>query len=426
MTKGRVKANAIWIVACRIMQSILTLLIGMLSARYLGPGNYGLISYATSIAAFMVPIVQLGFRSTLVQEIVANPEKEGETLGTALSLSTLSSVLGIGCVTIFVSVVNQSNRDMIIVCSLYSIVLVFQSLEMIQYWFQAKLMAKYTAVVSVIAYMLASCYRLSLLLMHKSVYWFALTNAFDVLLIAVTLLLIYYRKGGQRLSFSWKRGKEMFAKSKYYIISGIMVVMYSHTDRMMLTNMVSEAVNGYYSAAASCATMGNFVFQAVVDSMRPVIFSDKAVEKSRYEKSLSRLYALVIYGAIAYGCVLFFGSGLVVGILYGKSYEASIPVLRILAWNTGFSFVGSVRNIWLLAEDKQGYLWKINTMGAVMNVMLNLALIPRYGAEGAAYATVLSQAITNLLLCGLFKPLRPHLKILVHGMNPRLLLDILK
>lgn len=426
MTRSRVKANAIWIVMCRIIQSLLTLLIGTLSARYLGPGNYGLINYAASIVAFMVPIVQLGFRSTLVQEIVAHPDKEGETLGTALSLSTAASVLGIGCVTAFVSVMNRDNGDAIVVCSLYSIVLVFQSLEMMQYWFQAKLMAKYTAVVSVVAYVLASCYRLSLLLMQKSVYWFALTNMIDILCIAVTLLLIYHRKGGQKLTFSWNRGREMLARSKHYIISGVMVVIYSHTDRVMLTNMVSDAVNGIYSAGATCAALGNFVFQAVVDSMRPVIFSDKTRDEKRYENSLARLYALVIYGALAYGSVLFFGSKLIVALLYGKEYEASIPVLRILAWQTGISFAGSVRNIWLLAEEKQGYLWKINMIGAMLNIILNLVLIPGHGAEGAAIATVISQGITNLLLCGLFKPLRSHIKILVQGLNPKHVLACLK
>lgn len=426
MIHGKVRVNAIWIVVCRIIQSILALLIGTLTARYLGPGDYGLVSYAASIAAFMVPIVQLGFRSTLVQEIVAHPEKEGESLGTALSLSTVASVLGIGCVTVFVSVVNRENRAALIVCTLYSMVLVFQSLEMIQYWFQAKLMAKYTAVVSVIAYLLVSCYRLGLLMMQKSVYWFALTNMFDILFIAAALLLIYRLKGGQKLSFSWKRGKEMFAKSKHYIISGVMVVIYSHTDRLMLTNMVSEAVNGIYSAAASCAALGNFVFQAVVDSMRPVIFAEKAADKGRYEASLSRLYALVIYGALAYGCVLCIGARLIVSILYGEAYEASASVLIILAWNTGISFMGSVRNIWLLAEEKQGYLWRINMIGAVMNVILNLMWIPQYGAAGAAFATVLSQGATNILLCGLFKPLRPHIGILVQGMNPKRLLECLR
>jgi len=414
--KGRVKTNAIWIVACRIIQSILTLFIGTLSARYLGPGNYGLISYAASIVAFMVPIVQLGFRSTLVQEIVANPDREGETIGTALLLSSLASILGIGGTVVFVGLANRGTTDALLVCFLYSLVLLFQSVEMIQYWFQAKLMAKYTAVVSVIAYTIASIYRLILLLTEKSVYWFALTNVLDVMIIAAALVFFYHRKGGQRLRFSWLRGKEMFARSKYYIVSGVMVVIYSHTDRLMLTTMLNETINGYYSAAATCAGLANFVFAAVVDSMRPVIFEHKERNRQQYEASIATLYALVIYSTLAFGGVLAISANLVVYVLYGKAYAAAVSTVRLLALHACFAYMGSVRNIWLLAEGKQRNLLKINLIGAMLNVGMNLVLIPSYGANGAAIATVCSQCVSNVLICGMMKQLRPHVKLQIRGL----------
>ena len=79
--KNKIIKNASWIIVCRIAQSIINLVIGMISARYLGPSNYGIINYAGSIVAFMVPVVQLGFRNTFVQEVIAEPDKEGEIIG---------------------------------------------------------------------------------------------------------------------------------------------------------------------------------------------------------------------------------------------------------------------------------------------------------------------------------------------------------
>ena len=81
--------NAKWIIGCKIIQSLIQLIVGMLTARYLGPSNYGLINYAAAVVAFAVPVMQLGLQSTLVQEYVERPKEEGQTLGT-----DAASVLG--------------------------------------------------------------------------------------------------------------------------------------------------------------------------------------------------------------------------------------------------------------------------------------------------------------------------------------------
>ena len=76
--KNKIFRNASWIIICRMAQSVFSLIITMLTARYLGPSNYGVISYAASVVAFVVPIMQLGFNNVLVQETVMNPDDEGK------------------------------------------------------------------------------------------------------------------------------------------------------------------------------------------------------------------------------------------------------------------------------------------------------------------------------------------------------------
>ena len=104
--QNRILKNASWIVGCKIVQSLLQLIIGVLSARYLGPANYGLINYAASITAFMIPIMQLGLRSTIVKELLDCPEQEGKTLGTAISMNVVSSILCIIGIVTFTSIAN--------------------------------------------------------------------------------------------------------------------------------------------------------------------------------------------------------------------------------------------------------------------------------------------------------------------------------
>ena len=153
---NRVVKNASWIIICKIIQSLVGLVVSMLCARYLGPSGYGAISYAASLVAFILPLMQLGLRSTLVREIVDEGEGEGVILGTALILNLISSVVCIIGINTFTLIANAGERETLVVVSLYSTSLLFQAFEILQLWFQAKLLSKYTSVVSLIAYLIMS------------------------------------------------------------------------------------------------------------------------------------------------------------------------------------------------------------------------------------------------------------------------------
>ena len=142
MIHNRTVKNAAWIIGCRIVQALLGLVVTMLSARYLGPSGYGLLNYAASLVAFLVPVMQLGLNGTLVQELISEPEHEGETMGTALCLTFLSGAACVIGISAFSAIVNRGEVQTILVCILYSLLLLVQSIEMIQYWFQAKLLSK--------------------------------------------------------------------------------------------------------------------------------------------------------------------------------------------------------------------------------------------------------------------------------------------
>lgn len=415
---NKIIKNASWLIGCKIVQTFLSFIIGILSARYLGPSNYGAINYASAITSFMVPVVQLGIRATLVREIISDSENEGRTLGTALLMSTGASLLGIIGVAAFTGIANRNDFETIVVCILYSLSLVFQATEMLQYWFQAKLRSKYVAVISLISYICVSAYRCFLLITQKSVYWFALSQAFDFLLISLGLLYIYKKQGGQKLSFSLSTAKDIFSRSKYYIISGIMVTLFSLTDRVMITLMLGKEANGYYSAAVTCADVSRFIFAAIIDSFRPLILEAKKNQSLDYERHITRLYSMIFYLAVMQGFVITAGARIIINIIYGSAYGSAVPVLRTITWYTVFSYLGSVRNIWILAEQKQDLLWKINLSGALLNIAMNGVLIPLIGINGAAIASVAAQFFVNFVLCIVIKPLRKAGKLMLYGINP--------
>lgn len=414
---NRVAKNAMWIIICRIVQSILALVLNMLVARFLGPSNFGIITYASSLVAFVVPIMQLGLNNILVQELVNDPKSEGKILGTSIGLSLLSSFFCIIGLSIFVLFMHKDDFVTILVCILYSLILVFQAIDYIEYWYQSKLLSKYISIISLIAYSLVSVYRIFLLVNGKSVYWFALANALDYLIISSLGIILYIRLGGNRLSFSGKLAKKLFSKSKHYILSAMMVTMFAQTDKIMINLMIDETNTGYYGAAVSCAGMTGFVFTAIIDSFRPTIFEGYKISMPTFERRLKILYSIIIYFSLLQSIIITIFSKLIIYILYGSDYMIASSCLSIIVWYTTFSYVGAIRDIWLLANDLQRYLWKINLMGALLNVVLNYFLIRIVGINGAAIASLITQIFTNVGLGFLIKPLRHNNELMLASLN---------
>ena len=398
----------------------------MITARYLGPANYGLLNYAISVVSFVTPIMRLGLTSIFVHETIQEPEKEGETLGTSLALSVFSALICIVGANLFVFISHGTEQDTIVVTALYSTVLLFQAFEIINYWFQAKLLAKYCSILSLIAYIIVSGYKVFILASHKSIYWFAVANVLDFFLIAIGLCFLYKNKGNQKLSFSTIRAKKLLNRSKYYIISDLMVVIFAQTDRIMLKGMLSNEATGFYSAAVTCAGITNFVFAAIIDSMRPTILESKAESEETYRKKLSWLVSIIVYLSLLQCIVMTVFSSLIIHVIYGDAYAAAAPALQIVVWYITFSYFGAVRNIWILAEGKQKSLLPINLIGALANVALNAAFIPIWGINGAAIASLVTQFMTNIITGYVFPSIRGVNNVLLKGLDPHNLVEIKK
>jgi len=155
-----------------------------------------------------------------------------------------------------------------------------------------------------------------------------------------------------------------------------------------------------------------------------VILANRKESQSAYEKKISGLYCIVIYTALLQSVGFTFFASIIVRVLYGTEYIAAIPVLRILTWQSPFSYMGTIRNIWLLAEEKQKHLWKINLTGALLNAAMNYVLIPYWGASGAAFASLVTQVLINFVLGFVYRPISENNRLLLCGLNPKMLLEL--
>ncbi len=411
--KNRIVKNAGWLMIGRVIHMILSFVIGLLTARYLGPANFGVLNYAGAYTTFFMAFCTLGINSVIVKNFVDHPEESGETIGTTIVLRLISSFMSIGVIVGIVSIVDKGDKVTILVVFLYSLSLLFQVFDTFNYWFQSKLMSKYYAIATLISYSIASAYKVLMLALNMSVEWFAVANSVDIGIVAVIMYIIYRKKGGPGFSVSYRKAKELLSVSCSYILSGLMVAIYAATDKVMLKHMLDESSVGFYSLAVSIATVWTFVLAAIIDSMNPSIMEYHNTDKRRYLIMNKRLYALVFYISILASAIICVIAPVFIRVVYGEAYLPAVGPLRIVVWYVAFSYLGVARNAWIVCERKQKYLKYIYLSSALINVVLNFLLIPLIGTLGAALASLLTQIATVFGVPAIIRPLRPNTKMML-------------
>lgn len=413
LLKNKTTQNAGWLICGKIIQMLLSLFIGVWTSRYLGPSNLGLVNYGLTYTTFFASICNLGINSVLVKEIIDNPEKEGTVIGTSLVLRAISSFLSMIVIVGICSLVDNDEPLTVLVVLLCSFGVIFQIFETFNYWFQSKLKSKFTAIAILIGYIATSVYRVVLMITKQPVQYFALATSIDYFVVGFFLIVSYFANGGKKLSFSWNYAKSLIGRSWHFIIPGLMVSVYSQTDKIMLKQMISETEIGYYSTALTVCNMWCFVLAAIIDSFYPSIMElHKNNNIKQYNKRNKQLYAIVFYVALIVSGLICIFAPLIIDILYGAAYAPSVGPLRIITWYTAFSYLGVARNAWIVSNDKQKYLIWIYLGSAAANVILNILLIPVFGSSGAALASLSAQIFTIFVMPSFIKPLRENTKLI--------------
>lgn len=418
--QSKIGKNISWIVGGRIVQMLIAFVINILTARFLGPSNYGLINYAAVYTGFFSSICSLGLNSIIVKELVDNKDKQGEALGSTIVLRSISSILSclsIWALTKLIDAGEPQTNTVVLLCSLG---LFFQSFSIFEFWFQSRLESRIASIATIIAYIIMSIYKVYLLINGKSVEWFAIATSIDYLAISLILYYAYKRKGGPPLQFSYKKSKSMLRRSYHFILSSLMVSIYGNTDKFMLKNLLNSPESvAYYSTAISICTTWVFVLQAIIDSFYPVIMELHQTDHISYRKKNEQLYALVFYISIIGSIMICLLAAPIIKVLFGLPYLGSVLPLRIITWYVAFSYLGVARNAWIVCENKQKYLKYIYGAAIVLNVIINYLLIPYYGATGAAIASLITQIATTIILPLFIKPVRENSIMMIRAITFR-------
>lgn len=408
-TAKKFVANFGWIMGQQVYSLLLSLVVGSLSARYLGPSNYGLLNYGESILAFFTIISRLGLESVLINEMLRTPEKRGSYLGTALVMRLLTSIGSLFCIMGIVRVLEPDNQVLHVITLLQSFAVILQTYEVFDYWFQMELKMKYVSIATMIALTVVGVWRVTLLATEATVYFFALSGSVQYLVCGGVVVFLFLRQRGKdlKLSFNRKDGTALLRKSYHFIISSLAVTLYTQIDKIMIGKFLDTKALGVYSVAAAVAILWECIPNALIRSARPLIIKQREANREEYIRRFQYLLLGITLLSVTVGIGISLFGKFIVWFLYGESYLEAARPLSILIWSTGFAMIGTARGIWIVAEGHNRYVKYYVFIGAIINFVMNLAVIPFFGITGAAVATLISQIVVALLSPLLFKQTRP-------------------
>lgn len=396
--------NTSWMMVEQFCRIIAGLFVGIWVARYLGPEQFGLFSYVLAFAAIFGGIAKLGLDSILVRELVNYPEKRDTYLGTAFWLKVIGALVVMGLMAIILPVTSndsQTNFFIFIIASGF----MFQSFEVVAFYFQSQVMAKIVSICKVSQLALSSVIKIYLILAEAKLICFVFVTAFDALSLAVSYLLAY--KINQRDNFYNKFDLKIVTKllkdSWPLIFSAILVMIYMRIDQIMIKEMLGEHELGIYSAAITLSEAFYFIPVLITGSLFPAILNARNQSEEIYKQRLQQLYTLMVWFAIAIALPMTILSDWLLLLLFGQAFHEAGQVLMIHVWASIFVFLGVASGKWFIAENLQKVTLINTSVGAILNVTLNFILMPKFGLLGAAYATVISYGVAAYLMNSIWR-----------------------
>jgi O-antigen/teichoic acid export membrane protein len=391
-------ANTSWMFAEQMLRMVAGLLVGIWVARYLGPEQFGVFSYAIAFASLFSSIAKLGLGGIVVRDLVKEPEQRDRYLGTAFWLKLMGAILMLGIVAIAMQL---SSSDQL--TNLYILIIasgaIFQSFEVVDFYFQSKVLSKFVSICKMTQLFISSLLKLYFIFTGAELIYFVLITLVDQITLSLSLYIAYrFQKLGSFYGhFNTAIAKRLLKDSWPLIFSGLLVTIYMRIDQIMIKEMLGAQEVGLFAAAVRLSEVWYFIPSIITASLFPSIVNAKKNSQAMYLQRLQKLSTLMTWLAIVIALPMTFASDLVVSLLYGHYYQGAGAVLAIHIWGAVFVFLGVASGVFFTVENYTKKSLYRTSLGALSNILLNLVLIPRYGINGAATATLLSQFIANFL-----------------------------
>ncbi len=396
----KIISNIVWLIFDRTLSAGVSFFMGIWLARYLGVEQYGTFRYVIAFAYIFSPLGTLGTRGIITRDLVENPSSKNELLGTTSIMRLIGGFCAASLAIGSTLIIEKENTSIWLLVAIISSTFFFQPLTVVEQWFESRVESKYIVYSRNLTLVFLSTLRIVFIINKAPLIIFIILLALDAIFYSLTLLLIYQIKyqNIQLWKVKFNQVKYLLKESFPLLLTGIMVTLYLKIDQVMLGQMADKKTVGIYAVAATLSEIWYMIPVAFTSSLFPAIVNSKKLSTEAYEKRLQNFYDLM--ALLAYIIIIVFVSishDLIVT-AYGQEYAPAVNILSIYILNCLFTFLGIAQSAWIISEGLQEFNFYATATGAVINIFLNLILIPKFQGIGAALATLVSYAFASYFI----------------------------
>jgi PST family polysaccharide transporter len=277
-------------------------------------------------------------------------------------------------------------------------------------------MSKWVVVATNLAFTISALAKIYFFLTKGDLIDLAWVGLFEIGLTAAFLMIAYRLDAGK---FSeWRvSGAEIYrllVDGFPLLFAGLAVAMYMRIDVVMLQHMKGAGEVGVYAAAVKVSEVLYFLPGIMVSSIAPALINAYKTDLASYTFNVRRLYFVSTWISIVVAIPVCAMSDLIVRLLFSSTFSDAAGVLSIHTWASVAVYLGVASSQCLVIEGLQKISFYRTLMGCALNIVLNIALIPTWGATGAALATVVSYFFATYSML-FYKAARHHFHLLIRS-----------
>jgi len=398
-------SNFGWLLVDKVLRIVIAILVGAWVARYLGPDQFGELSYIVSFVAVFSVFCQLGLDAVVVRDIALDRKASAAILGTTFRLRlNVSIVAWIVCVG-GMYLLRAGDQFSLLLTIILAGALIFQSADTVDLWFQSQTQSARTVAARVASYLIGGAIKIWLILTNASLVAFAVVVLVEGAISAFGLWFAYRRlPSPEKWCWDATLAKKLIYESWPYLLSSLAIVIYMRIDQIMIRELVNKHELGVYSSAIALSTALYFIPVAISMTLAPSISRLKNTDSARFESQIRILYSLMWWVSIPLAVTISLLAGPLIELLYGEKFVAGSSVLAIHVFSLIPVALGTAQGNWLVNEKRGRFALGRTLLGGISSVLLNFWLVPIYGGKGAAISAVIAFSISAVFSNLVFAP----------------------
>ncbi|KKG67691.1 flippase [Methanosarcina mazei] len=396
-TVNKILENTSFLLAGKAGTKLISLITVIYIARYLGNSGYGKYTFVFAFVSFFTLISEMGIHNILVREISRSQEIARKLLGNAILISIILSFIALILAVITINIMKYPVETEKLVF-IAAIGLLFGSLSNYGIMYEVNLNMKYPVLFGLLSRIFLLISVMIVVIYNLGLVWMVIFTVVSDALPNVLMMILSKNIILPEFKYDINLCKFILRESLPLAMATLFIAIYYRIDVVMLSLLKGDVDVGIYGAAYRLTEAFTFIPATFMVSIFPLMsrYHKESTDKLIFSYLKSFKFLFIIALPLAIGITLI--SDKIVILVYGNQFENSVQLLQILIWSTAIVFINYPLAQLLISTNKQNIFATSTAICAILNVVLNLILIPDYSYTGASIATVVTQLINSLII----------------------------